>query len=309
MKNYISLLLSIFAASILWLVVNLNGEYEENFKAKIVIKNLEPQRAIKTDYPDVVDLGLKGQGWKLLPFYFFSSPQIFIDLSNIRQGLKVNLSLNHRVYIPLPENVRIVAVNPETLSIELDKKIERKVPLELKFEIKGDNYGFASPPKLNPDSVTVSGAESLISKIGSISTKEIEIEKAGKYRLKLPLINPSEKLLKLSDDYVQANFEIEEIVEREFTVPVQAIDVPADKEVLFFPSSVRVVISGSLSKLIEINTGDFTSDKGALIKAFVSYRDVVNDKTGLVKPQIIISDNLKLVSVRPEGLEYIIRQK
>ncbi len=309
MKNYISLLLSIFAASILWLVVNLNGEYEENFKAKIVIKNLEPQRAIKTDYPDVVDLRLKGQGWKLLPFYFFSSPQIFIDLSNIRQGLKVNLSLNHRVYIPLPENVRIVAVNPGTLSIELDKKIERKVPLELKFEIKGDNYGFASPPKLNPDSVTVSGAESLISKIGSISTKEIEIEKAGKYRLKLPLINPSEKLLKLSDDYVQANFEIEQIVEREFIVPVQAINVPADKEVLFFPSSVRVVISGSLSKLIEINTGDFTSDKGALIKAFVSYRDVVNDKTGLVKPQIIISDNLKLVSVRPEGLEYIIRQK
>lgn len=309
MKNYISLLLSIFAAFILWLVVNLNGEYEENFKAKIVIKNLDPKRAIKTEYPDVVDLRLKGQGWKLLPFYFFSSPQIFIDLSNVHQGLKLNLSSNHRIYVSLPENVRVVAVNPETLSIELDKKIERKVPIKLKFQIKEDNYGFAYQPKLNPDSVTISGAESIISKVEFISTKEISIEKTGKYKLNLPLVNPSEKLIKLSEDYVQANFEVEQIVEREFTIPVQAVDVPSDKEVLFFPSNVKVVVSGALSKLVELNPADFTSDKDASIKAFVNYRDVVNDKAGLVKPQIIIPENLKLVSVRPEGLEYIIRQK
>ncbi len=309
MKNYISFLLSIFAAFILWLVVNLNGEYEGNFKAKIVIKNLDPKKAIKTEYPDVVDLRLKGQGWKLLPFYFFSTPQIFIDLSNVHQGLKLNLSSNHRIHVSLPENVRVLAFNPETLSIELDKKIERKVPVELKFQIKGDNYGFTYPPKLNPDSVTISGAESIVSRIESISTKEISIEKMGKYRLNLPLVNPFDKLVKLSENYVQANFEIEQIVEREFIVPVQAINVPSDKEVLFFPSNVKVVVSGALSKLVEVNFGDFTSDKDALIKAFVSYHDVVNDKTGLVKPQIIIPENLKLVSVRPEGLEYIIRQK
>jgi YbbR domain-containing protein len=309
MKNYISFFISIFAAFILWLVVNLNGEYEENFKAKIVIKNLDPKKAIKTEYPDFVDLKLKGQGWKLLPFYFFSSPQIFIDLSNVHQGLKLNLSTNHRVHVSLPENVRVVAFNPETLSIELDKKIERRVPIELKFRIKGDNYGFTYPPKLNPDSVTISGAETIISKIESISTEEVSIEKIGKYNLNLPLVNPFGKFVKLSENYVQTSFEIEQIVEREFIVPIQAVDVPSDKEVLFFPPNIKVIVSGALSKLVEVNSVDFTSDKDALIKAFVSYRDVVNDKTGLVKPQIIIPENLKLVSVRPEGLEYIIRQK
>lgn len=308
MKNYISLLFSILVAFILWLVVNLNGEYEENFKAKIVIKNLHPQRAIKTDYPDVVNLKVKGQGWKLLPFYFFSSPQISIDLSNVHQGLKLNLSMDHRVHF-LSENVHLIEVNPETLSIELDKKIERKIPIELKFEIKKDNYGFAYPPKLIPDSVTVSGAESIVSKIGSILTKEVTIEKTGKYKLKLYLVNPYEKLLKLSDNYVQANFEVEQIVEREFTVPVQAIGVPIDKEVLLSPSSVRVVVRGALSKLVEINAGSFIGEKDTLIKALVSYSDIINDKTGLVKPQIIIPGNLKLVSVSPEGLGYIIRQK
>lgn len=309
MKTYISFLVSIFVAFVLWMVVNLNGEYEENFKARVVIKNLNPEKAISSDYPDIVNLRVRGQGWKILPFYFFAQPQIFIDMSNAGKTLNVNLLADHRVKFSLPENVRIVMVEPEILKIELEEKGERRVPVAFKYEIKKDAYGFVYPPRLSPDSVVISGARSIVSKIDSISTEKISIERAGEYRIKLSLENPNKKLIKLNHDFVEANFRVEQIVEREFTVPVQVIGLPSDKEVIFFPPDVRVVVRGALSKLVEISGEYFTAGKDTSIKALINYRDVLNDKTGLVKPQIVISEGLELVSVSPEGLEYIIRQK
>ncbi len=305
MKNYVSFLVSIFAAFILWLAVNFNGEYEDDFKAEIVIKNLSSEKAIKSDYPDFVNIRLKGQGWKLLPFYFFSRPQVIVDMSNVQRSLNAKLSANHHIRFSIPKNVQVIAVDPETLNIELDRNIGRKVPIFLQYEIEKDNYSFSYPPKIYPDSVLISGAESIVSKIDSVLTEKISVKMAGEYKTKLKLLNPNKKLVKLSDETVDVLLYIDQIVEREFTISVQVEGLPSDKEVILFPPDVRVVIRGALSRLIEINN----SNKDALIKAFVNYRDVLNDKTGLVKPQIITPENLKLVSVSPEGLEYIIRQK
>ncbi len=308
MKNYVSLIVSIFFSFFLWVVVNLNGEFEENFKSRVVIKNLSPDKAIKNDYPEFVNLKVRGQGWKLLPFYFITQPQVIVDLENVHKNLNVNLFNNNRVKFSMPKDVRIVQIEPETLIFEIDKRISKKVPVVFDYEVEKENHDLVQPPKLVPDSVGISGAESIVSKINSISTEKFIIQKSGQnIKVKLPLINPNYKLVKLSDEFVNVSFSVEQIVEREFTVPVQIINVPADKEIILFPPDVRVVIRGALSKIVEISSETHQSD--TLIKAFVSYRDVIEDKTGLVKPQVMIPENFKLVSVSPEGLEYIIRQK
>ncbi|MCS7229891.1 MAG: hypothetical protein RMJ81_06100 [Candidatus Kryptonium sp.] len=305
MKNYVSFVLSVFFAFFLWVIVNLNGEYEENFKAKVVLKNLHPERAIKNNYPEFVNLKLKGRGWKILPFYFLSQPNVLIDLSGVQRNVNLNLLGDHRVKIPLPENVSILRIEPETLNFELDRKVEKKVPVVFVYEINKENTGFAYPPRVFPDSVVISGAESVISKIDAVFTDKVLIEKTGQeISVRVKISNPNEKLIKLSDNFAQVKFLAEQIVEREFIVPVYVIESPSDKEVILFPPNIKVVVRGVLSKLVptELN-------KDTVVKAYVSYRDVVNDKTGLIKPQIILSEHLNLVSVSPEGLEYIIRQK
>jgi hypothetical protein len=83
--------------------------------------------------------------------------------------------------------------------------------------------------------------------------------------------------------------------------------LPQDKEVILFPPEIKVVLRGALSSLVELEYKPNEQDKN--LKAFVDYRDVVSDKTGLVKPQVIVPENLKLISTSPEGLSYIIRQK
>ncbi len=309
MKNYVTFIVSIFVSFLFWVVVNLNGEFEDNFKSKIVIKNLSPDKAIRNDYPEFVNLRIRGQGWKLLPFYFITSPQVIVDLENVvNKNFNVNLTNNSRVKFLIPKDVRIVRVEPETLSFEIDKKISKKVPVVFNYEIKRENHDLVQLPKITPDSVIVSGAESIVSKINSISTEKFLIQKSGQnIKVKLSLVNPDHKLVKLSDDFVEVSFSVEQLVEREFTVPVQVTDLPIDKEVILFPPDVKVVIRGGLSKIVEISSESYLRD--TLIKAFVSYRDVIEDKTGLVKPHVIIPENFKLVSVSPEGLEYIIRQK
>lgn len=305
MKKYVSFIASTLFAFFLWFAVNLNGEYEGNFKARIIIKNLQPEKAIKVDYPEFVNLKVKGQGWKILPFYFFSQPYITIDLSNVRWGLHINLLSDRRVHISLPDNIDLIQVEPESLKLEFDRRLDKKVPVVFLYEIKGNNIDFAYPPRIFPDSVTISGAESIVSKIESVSTKKFLIEKLGhEVEARVELLNPNEKLLKLSHNFVQVKFLVEQVAEREFTIPVEVIEVPPDKEVILSPSDIRVVVRGTLSRLVSVEANMDTT-----IKALISYWDVVNDKTGLVRPRIILPEYFKLISVSPEGLEYIIRQR
>ncbi|CUT02059.1 YbbR-like domain-containing protein [Candidatus Kryptobacter tengchongensis] len=305
MKRYISFIISFAFAFLLWLIVNLNGEYEDSFKARILIKNLRPEKAIKNDYPEFVNIRLKGRGWKILPFYFLSKPHVSIDLSNIHKTLHLNLLNNPRVQISLPKDVNFVGIEPDTLSFELEQRMEKKVPVVLSYELKNENNSFAYPPKIFPDSVVVSGPESMVSKIDSVFTDKILIDKIGQeVNTKVKILNPNQKLIKISSDFAQVKFLVEQIVEREFVVAVHVTGIPADKEVILFPPDIKVVVRGTISKVVPLEL-----DKDTVIKVFVSYHDVLNDKTGLVKPQIILPEYLKLVSFSPEGLEYIIRQK
>ena len=305
MKRYISFIISFAFAFLLWLIVNLNGEYEDSFKARILIKNLRPEKAIKNDYPEFVNIRLKGRGWKILPFYFLSKPHVSIDLSNIHKTLHLNLLNNPRVQISLPKDVNFVGIEPDTLSFELEQRMEKKVPVVLSYELKNENNSFAYPPKIFPDSVVVSGPESMVSKIDSVFTDKILIDKIGQeVNTKVKILNPNQKLIKISSDFAQVKFLVEQIVEREFVVSVHVTGIPADKEVILFPPDIKVVVRGTISKVVPLEI-----DKDTVIKVLVSYHDVLNDKTGLVKPQIILPEYLKLVSFSPEGLEYIIRQK
>ncbi|CUS86737.1 hypothetical protein JGI3_00829 [Candidatus Kryptobacter tengchongensis] len=305
MKRYISFIISFAFAFLLWLIVNLNGEYEDSFKARILIKNLRPEKAIKNDYPEFVNIRLKGRGWKILPFYFLSKPHVSIDLSNIHKTLHLNLLNNPRVQISLPKDVNFVGIEPDTLSFELEQRMEKKVPVVLSYELKNENNSFAYPPKIFPDSVVVSGPESMVSKIDSVFTDKILIDKIGQeVNTKVKILNPNQKLIKISSDFAQVKFLVEQIVEREFVVAVHVTGIPADKEVILFPPDIKVVVRGTISKVVPLEL-----DKDTVIKVLVSYHDVLNDKTGLVKPQIILPEYLKLVSFSPEGLEYIIRQK
>ncbi|MEN3037899.1 MAG: hypothetical protein ABDI07_01900 [Candidatus Kryptonium sp.] len=217
----------------------------------------------------------------------------------------MNLLSDHRVRVPLPENVNIIRIDPETLNFELDKRAEKKVPVVFAYEISKENIDFAYPPQIFPDSVVISGAESVISKVDMVFTDKVLIEKTGQeISVRIKILNPNERLIKLSDGFAQVKFLADQIVEREFIVPVYVTEMPLDKEVMLFPPNIKVVVRGILSKLVPTE-----SDKDTIVKAYVSYLDVVNDKTGLVKPQIVLPEYLKLISVSPEGLEYIIRQK
>lgn len=305
MKRYVSFIISLAFAFLLWLIVNLNGEYEDNFKAKVVIKNLHSEKAIKNDYPEFINIRLKGRGWKILPFYFLSKPYISVDLSNIQKSLHLDLLNNPRVQISLPKDVHLIRVEPETLNFELERRMEKKVPVVFSYELKKENYDFAYPPKIFPDSVVISGAESIVSKIDSAFTDKILIEKTGQeINTRIKILNPNEKLIKVSNDFVQVKFLVEQIIEREFIVTAHVVGVPADKEVILFPPDIKVVVRGSISRLISLE-----ANRDTVIKVIINYFDVLNDKTGLIKPQIILPEYLKLVSFSPEGLEYIIRQK
>jgi YbbR domain-containing protein len=304
MRNYaVSIIFSIFFAILLWLIVNLQGDYEVEFSIPFVVKNIPDDMAIKSNYPDSVHVKLYGSGWNFLLMYFSGNHRVSLDLSDAERNLFVHLMDNPRVSVSIPRGLEILSISPEMIKIEFDKKVVKKVPVELDADIVlPAGYGIVGNPELDPDSIEVSGARIIVSKIKLLRTERIKIEdRREDFIGEVNIYNPYGKLVHLSSMKVNVRIKIQQIVEQEFLIPVEVRSLPEGREVILFPEKVKVIVRGGIDNIATL--------RDTLIKAFVDYNDILRDRTGLIRPEVSLPEDITLIGIRPEGLEYIIRQK
>jgi len=101
--------------------------------------------------------------------------------------------------------------------------------------------------------------------------------------------------------YVTVGLDIEKIVEKSFDgIPVKVNDVPNDRQVLLLPNQISIGLRGGVDVLAKL--------AGFQFNAHVTYRNVILDTLGSVRPKIIIPENTDLIYTKPERLKYIIKK-
>src|SRR5215213_9262757 len=214
---------------------------------------------IGNDPVDEVDVTLEGSQGKLAELNA-RNLVARADLTDLRSGDRVLRLTDQNVSMDLPEGVRIVNLNPRSLTLHLESVVERDVPVEARFDGAPPEGFTRGAVQVSPAGVRVRGPQSHVAAVERAFTETISL--AGQREtLFLPQVAvdiPDHKVVP-AESAVSVRVEIgEEQAERRFaSVPVRgewggtvshataAVTVRGPRSVVeaLRPEDVRLVIS------------------------------------------------------------------
>lgn len=101
---------------------------------------------------------------------------VSLDLTEVQSGERVVSITPDNVNVELPAGIKLDSITPSIIPIKLERVIERDVPVKAETEgVVAEGYEIYSATA-NPPTVRVSGPESFIRPLDSVSTEKINVE-------------------------------------------------------------------------------------------------------------------------------------
>lgn len=258
------------------------------------------------DTPFFVNALIKGRGYDLLwPRYGIKAP-LSVDL----QGTKISAdgsnrykfttsSLKRLIQASAGTSVQVTAILPDALYISVSPVHMKKVPVKPVVRLTfAKQYMLCQPYSCIPDSITVTGALSVIDTLQFIPTKTLIISDLKKSCSEtVPLAGNNS--LHCQPDKVQITMEVDKFTETSLRIPVQVINLPAGLRMKTFPAEVTISFRICVNHYKEIIPESFIVS--------VNYRDLKPDTTAtlpvymLQKPDF--ADN---ILIAPSEVEFIL---
>lgn len=150
---------------------------------------------------------------RLLPSLSSSSFQATVDLSDLEPGLhRLDVSVNTEV-----RPVRIVAINPSPIDVQLGAIVSRTVPVQvvvLGEETISPAVEMSGPPQAQPAEVVVTGAEANVSRVARVQADILVSNAAGPLQRVRPVTPVDEagvlvEGLTVQPEQVQVSVELE----------------------------------------------------------------------------------------------------
>jgi hypothetical protein len=145
-----------------------------------------------------------------------------LDLSEVLAGERVVPITPENVSVELPAGVKLEGIAPSIIPIKLEKIIERDVPVKAEAEgVVADGYEVYEPVNTVPQTVRVSGPESFVRPLDSISTEKVSVEAKREdfvaQQVSLNVVSPKIRLVNTT--VVDVIFRIgEKRIEKSFSV-------------------------------------------------------------------------------------------
>ena len=300
-KNIHIVIISLFFSFILWGSISLSKDYYITVDVPLKVINFHNGYSSGTKLPDKISAKIRGNGWKLIAVNLGAESEYIISAGNDTGRKYINL------YNYLSENqwlsydMEVIDLIPDTLSLYIEKVIEKKVKIEPRLDLEfKPGYGLANEVKLSPDSAYVTGPLSYLKNINSIPTNEIKLSELDARTVEQGSLKELPGMT-YNVNSITLTLDVQKIVDKNYdNFPVSVIDIPGDREVVLLPNRISVGVRGGINILGKLSEDD--------IKTYVYYRDVVLDTLGSVAPYVEIPPNTSLIYTKPERLRYIIKK-
>lgn len=281
----------------LWLMVNLSRDFNLNINLPINVANVPPDQALREPLPETAIVGISGEGWKLLNIYN-NPPSIDVNINDTEINLYDQVRQNMNA---LPD-INVQKVQPLILSVNLEERVEKKVPVisnvELSFQ---DQFGLLDSTSFEPDSITVTGASSLVESISAWPTDSVMISDISEdIARNIPLQEP-EELISIDRSEVFFAAPVTQFTEGEVSVKINTQNLPVTSNVSFSPSYITVRFDVPISNYADLGDTD-------IFEVYVPYEDLMEDSTGFVRPHIELKEEvdypIKIRSSQPSRVAY-----
>ena len=162
-------LVSLFLALIVYVHVATDREQELNFTVPLRVVSLPDSLAVLSSIPQQARVSFRGKGREIY-MALLRGTSVECDLSKAGPGLLRHLLSPRDVKLPVGVTVNVADVTaPETLSLQLDRRLLRRVPVQV----------VVSPPdtalsaSAEPESVNVDGPASLVEGLDLLPTEAV----------------------------------------------------------------------------------------------------------------------------------------
>ncbi len=295
---------SLIFGILLWISAVMRDQFQTTVSVPLSIDDIPEGWAVRTPVPRVLHLRVRGDGWQLALLTLGSHPRLDIPFASLpasHRAISYNDVLDR---LALRPGLQLVDVQPESVYVSLDRYIEKKVPLVLDLAASfRQDYGQVGETAIVPESVTVGGAESVVSSIQSWKTERTVFGNlTGSVDAEVPLAPSSTYLLTISPPSARVRIQVDLFAEKEFSgLPIELHSVPANQEVILLPPRIDVVVRAGIRQLSSLASDD--------LHAAVQYSAIARDTTGMVKPEVASPAGVQVVSRQPEQLHYVIRKR
>jgi len=292
--------LAIVCGCVLWFGVVSRQEARAELELPLRIVNLQENMALVNPLPESLPVQLDGKALNLIQLKMNRSARVEIDLKKMPSGYhRLN---NERLSFISPSipDIKMLRVR-QALNVELDSRIERKIPVQSKLQVSAANgYTLMGKPEIMPDSVYISGARSAIAKIDFVPTIETSVTGLkwnNSFSVKLDLSSiPS--IVDIADTAVFAQVLVEPLDHKIFSdIPVRLIGNFERNAYSLSPSKVDVEISGGKELLSKINQQD--------INLYIEFSRFAIENTGELSPIVHIPYPIASWQIHPDKFRLI----
>lgn len=286
--------LCVLISIVLWFTLSMRNTYTVQFEIPTQVVNVPEDMALTEKPPATVQVQLQGEGIDLFGMQF-NRPTVQINAEQDQVDFDALMST-------LPEDVSYRSVSPQIFNLQKERRTSKKIPVRLRGQIETSAAReLLYPPRLEPDSILVSGARSILDSLTYWPTVPvIEEDLRDSLHMEVLLSDTLSGLVNSSNTKVVLTAVARSFTEGIRQFQVQVTGVPSDQRYVSLEPDVVTV-----RYRVPVGLYD-AAEQAADFFATVSYDEIRADTTGRVTPTLDYPDDLhlRIVEINPSALRY-----
>lgn len=286
------------------LLTKLSKDYTRTISFNVDMLNVPEEQIILKDSLHKINVTLTTYGFNLLKYYFVD-PTLQVDFSKLKKKSNYYLWTKNNEFQNIANqfnaSTKINGISPDSIKFNYDTYFVKSVPLILNKEVTfASGFDIDGSYQLQPDSIKVIGAKSVIDTISNIETmtfslKDVNSDINSSIQLKISKGNSD---IKYSEDKVTVKGTIKKFTEGSFLVPVSVINLPENVNIKYFPKEIEVIFYTSLDYYKTISENNFRIE--------CDFSQVTDDNSKLIPKIKKQPDSVRNVRLGTKSIEFII---
>lgn len=297
-KNFLVFLIFVFIAALFWVIMTLNDDVQKSFRVKLVIDQVPDSVTFISEPPARLRVTVKDRGTTLLRHTLSGSPELHLSFDDFIEGdcFRVTHSrLTTQLKHLFGASANISAVSPDSLHLLFTTMPGRRIPVEVRADVTAaPGMVVAEKPQVSTAVVTLY-SQSPTDTLRRLTTNPISLRNLDKSTtVEAPLnIPPGTRAVPSS---VAVTFNVESLVRKESDIAVEPDNIPLGRDILFFPSKVKVVYFVPMSRY---------NEETVPIRVEASFNEAVRTSSDKVEVRVVSkAPYIRNVELLTDSVEY-----
>ncbi len=311
-RNVVMFLIFLVISTGFWFLNALRKDYTATLSYPVKLVNVPSNKMLPTDFDNEIRVKVRTGGFVILRYRLSKTflPLTF-DVSQMKaweggdfDGVFVPIKdVRNRIVGQLSQGMQLIEVEPDTLFVPFITRSTRKVPVEFRGTLTfQQQYTQSGPLIITPDSVEISGLQTLVDSVSVIPTNRLELKQlADTFSTTVAITLPEG--VSVSPRKVSVVVPVEPFTELNLKIPVQVKGLPDSLRIKIFPSEIQVSFHVGVSNFAKINR--------SLFRAVVDVSPVFSgDPPSRLKVNLDqMPAEVKSVRFSPIFVEYLLEKK